>query len=145
MLPSFSVRVIFTQGTDDKLVITKFLARKNSFGNQSFLYEKKNGSFSNPDFPFETDIFHSTIAIFYILSSGSFRCQFLYKIPVVHLAIEILLPNNHCHALTYQTACSAQDRAHEQYCTCDSVVQSEYHVVYHCLVYEKPYFDESGN
>ena len=106
---------------------------------------RKNDSFSNPDFPFETEIFHSAIAIFCLLTSGSFRSQFLYKKPVVHLAIGILLPNNHCHAPTYQTACSAQDTAHKQYRTRDPVVHSEHHVVYHCLVYEEPYFDESGN
>ena len=82
--------------------------------------------------------------IFCVLPSGSFWSQFLYKKPVVHLAIGILLPNNHCHAPTYQTACSAQDTAHKQYRTRDPVVQSEHHVVYHCLVYEEPYFDESG-
>jgi hypothetical protein len=104
---------------------------------------RKNGSFSNPDFPFETEIFRSAIGIFYVLPSGSFRSQF--KKPVIHLAIGTLLPNNHCLAPTYQTACSAQDAAHKQYRTRDPVVHSEHHVVYHRLVYEEPYYEESGN
>ena len=97
------------------------------------------------DFPFETEFFLSSVAVFHTLPSGSFKNQFLYKKPVIHLTAGILLPKNHCLALTYQTACSAQDTTHEQYRTCDSVVQSKNHVVYHCLVYEEPYFDESGN
>jgi hypothetical protein len=101
---------------------------------------RENGSFSSSNFH-ETKIFHSAIAVFHTLPQWTFRNQFSY----IHFATGILLARNHCLAPTYQTACSAQDTAHEQYRTCDSVVQSEHHVVYHRLVYEEPYFDESGN
>jgi hypothetical protein len=120
--------------------------KNNSFINQNFLYEeKKNGSFNNSDFSFETEIVRSAITIFHTIPSGSFVNQFLHKKQVVHLAIRALPTRNHCVAPTYQTACSAQDTAHKQYRTCDAVVHSEHHVVYHCLVDEESYFDEASN
>jgi hypothetical protein len=83
--------------------------------------------------------------IFRTIQSGSFRNRFLYKKPVVHLVIGTLYVRNHILAPTYQTRRSAQDTAHKQYCTCDSVVHSEHHVVYHCLVYEESYFDKASD